>query len=423
MTDKNSIEMAREMALFRFSLIAPVIQNTYSDASATAYYRRVTTTPLTRPDGTEFLYSPKTLGTWVDYYKKHGLDGITPKIRSDKGSTRIISNECISEIYQIKEKFPKLNSAQIHQRLLQMGLITASVSVRTIQRFVKNHNLKNGVLPGSIKDRKAFEEESFGDMWMADSCYFPFIRENGENRRTYLLAITDDHSRLVVGAQLFYEDNSYNFQKVLKDAIATYGIPKKLYLDNGSSYRNSQLPFICAEVGTIIIHTPVRDGASKGKIERTFGTFKTRWIHGFDTGTVTSLHEFNQELNTYVRNHNTMVNSSIKSTPMDRYLASRNHVSTPKSREWLDLCFMNRVTRKVRNDSTVAIHNTYLDAPIHFIGQTVEIRYLPDRLEEAYIYESGINYPLKITNKVANAKAKRDKYPTIDYSKGVSSGV
>lgn len=50
--------------------------------------------------------------------------------------------------------------------------------------------------------------------------------------------IIDDHSKLLVGGELFYNDNAYNFQKVLKNAIATYGIPDKLYVDNGCSYSN-----------------------------------------------------------------------------------------------------------------------------------------------------------------------------------------
>jgi len=423
MKDKNSMDMAREMALFRFSMIAPVIQNTFSDSSASAYFKRVTESPLLRPDGTEFQYNYKTVERWAWLYRHHGLDGLTPIVRSDKGTTRALSNECVSEIYQIKEKFPKLNAAQIHARLLQMGFITSSVSVRTIQRFVKSHNLKNGITPTGIKDRKAFEEEFFGDMWMADTCYFPYIREEGVNRRTYLIAIIDDHSRLVVGARLFYEDNAYNFQKVLKDAIATYGIPKKLYVDNGSSYKNSQISFICAEVGTVLIHTPIRDGASKAKVERTFGTFKSRWIHGFDIDSISSLTDFNRELNNYVREHNTTVNSSINCTPMDRYLASHDYASTPKSSEWLDLCFMNRISRKVRPDSTITFLNTLFDAPIHFIGQTVEVRFLPDRLEDAYIYDFGIKYPLKLTDKVANSKAKRNNLPTIDYSMGDKEDV
>jgi len=416
MKDKNSIDTAREIALFRFSMIAPVVQNTFSDANASAYFKRVTENPLLRPDGTVFQYSYKTLERWNWNYQQYGLDGLTPIVRSDKGTTRALSNQCMSEIYQIKEKFPKLNAAQIHARLLQMGLITTSVSVRTIQRFVKNHNLKNGVVPNSIKDRKAFEEEFFGAMWMADTCYFPYIREDGINRRTYLIAIVDDHSRMVVGARLFYEDNAYNFQRVLKNAIATYGIPKKLYVDSGSSYKNSQLSFICAEVGAVLLHAPIRDGAAKAKIERTFGTFKTRWIQGFDISSLSSLSEFNVELNNYVREHNTTVNSSTKSTPMDRYLASHDYASSPKSSEWLDLCFMNRISRKVRPDSTLTFLNTLFDAPIHFIGQTVEVRFLPDKLEDAYIYDAGTKYPLKFTDKVANAKTKRNNMPTIDYS-------
>ncbi len=57
--------------------------------------------------------------------------------------------------------------------------------------------------------------------------------------------IIDDHSRLLVGGGLFYNDTSYNFQKVLKAAVATYGIPMKLYVDNGSTYSNEQLSLIC----------------------------------------------------------------------------------------------------------------------------------------------------------------------------------
>ncbi|MEI3216852.1 MAG: hypothetical protein V8S23_04590 [Lachnospiraceae bacterium] len=44
----------------RFALIAPVIQGLYPDASATAYYKRVTASPLTLPDGSTVTYSYKT---------------------------------------------------------------------------------------------------------------------------------------------------------------------------------------------------------------------------------------------------------------------------------------------------------------------------------------------------------------------------
>jgi len=78
---------------------------------------------------------------------------------------------------------------------------------------------------------------------------------------------------------------------------------------------------------------------------------------------------------------------------------------------------MNRVSRTVKNDSTLSIKNMQFDAPMQFMRQSVEVRFLPDRLSEAYIFDNGNRYPLKLTDKQANSKAKREVWPTVDYSK------
>ena len=420
MEPKNGKDLDREFAYFRFALIAPVIQGTFTDASISAYCRRVTKEPIQRPDGTLFHYKPATLERWVSLYKASGMDALIPRERSDKGSVRKLSDECIHEIYKIKEKFPKLDAIQIHIRLVQDGILPATVSPRTIQRFIKANGLKNPAASGAFKDRKAFEEPFFGAMWQADTCYFPYIPDrNGKRQRTYLMIIVDDHSRLIVGARIFFEDNAYNFQKLLKDAVASTGIPNKIYCDHGSSYENSQLGFICGSIGTILLHAPIRDGAAKGKCERAFGSLKSRWLNGLDINQIRSLSEFNQELAEAVRKHNLTVNSSTGQTPMDRFLVSRGHIRAPESKQWLDECFMNRIHRKVRNDSTLSFQGMQFDAPMQFMRQTVEIRFLPDNLSEAYIFENGAHFPLKVTDKLANSKVKRDVFPAVDYSKGV----
>ena len=262
----NTITSPIKTAHFRFALIAPVIQGIYLEVSASAYFRRVTELPLTLPDGTTFHYNPKTLEKWTYLYKKGGMDALMPKERADKGSTRTLNDVAIEEIYRLREKYPRLNATQIHIRLIEEGLIPADVSVASVQRFIKKNDLKSA-RNLNIKDRKAFEEEFFGGLWQADTCYLPYITENGKSRRTYLVMIIDDHSRLIVGGRIFYNDNAYNFQKVLKEAVATYGIPLKIYLDNGSPYSNEQLTLICGSIGSLELHTPVRDGASKGYVK------------------------------------------------------------------------------------------------------------------------------------------------------------
>lgn len=107
----------------------------------------------------------------------------------------------------------------------------------------------------------------------------------------------------------------------------------------------------------------------------------------------------------------------INETPIERYQRGIDHVRIPKSKEWLDECFMNRVTRRVNLDSTISIDKIYYDVPMQFIRSKVEIRYLPDRMEDAYIFFEGVKYPIRLTNRVENGHTKRNNKHSIDYSK------
>ena len=404
-----------DMAHFKFGLIAPIIQNRFPDASAMAYYRRVTEKPIERPDGTFYKYNPGTLQKWVVYYKALGMDGLIPKSRADKGTSRKLDDVAIEEIHRLRDKYPKINGTMIRTMLLKDGYISADVSVRAIQRYIKANDLKSA-RNLNVKDRKAFEEEFFGCMWQADTCYLPYINENGKEHRTYLIMIIDDHSRMIVGGQIFFNDNTMNFQRVLKRAVETYGIPDKLYLDNGSPYSNEQLNLICDSIGTICLHTPVRDGASKGKVERNFRTLKDRWLYALDHKQIQTLDEFNQLLRDYIYQHNSTVHSATKETPMDRFLHTREHIRKPKSQDWLNECFHNRIIRRVNNDATISLFGTYYDVPPQFIRMHVEVRFLPDSMVDAYILYEGTHYPIYATDKIANSKTRRNNdFPTITY--------
>lgn len=411
-TTKNDALVAQ----FRFAMIAPVIQGLFPDASATAYYKRVTEHPLTLPDGTVVAYSYKTLEKWKSLYQRGGLDALMPTSRSDKGISRALNDEAINEIYRIKEEYPRMNATQIYGRLVSESFLSSTVSVDSVQRFIRNNDLKSARDP-NLRDRKAYEEDEFGKIWQADTCYLPYITEDGKTRRVYCIMIIDDHSRLLVGGELFYNDNAYNFQKVLKQAISTYGIPDKLYVDNGCSYSNEQLSMICVSLGILLLHTKIRDGASKGKVERHFRTLKERWLYTLDISSITSLSQFNDLLKDYMRSYNTTFHRGINETPMDRFQNSKDHPQSPKSREWLNDCFYNRITRKVRKDSTITIDNVCYDVPMQFISAKVDIRFLPDDMDSAYILMDNEKFPIRQTNKNENCHTKRNNAVSIDYSK------
>ena len=413
--DIETVKRDAQIAQFRFALIAPVVQGLYPDASATAYYKRVTEKPLTLPDGSSVTYSYKTLEKWKSQYSIGGLEALMPSKRSDKGSSRALNDEAIEEIYRLKSDFPRMNATQIYENLVQNSFIPAKVSVDSVQRFIRHNDLKSARDP-NLRDRKAFEEDSFGKMWQADTCYLPYITEDGKTRRVYCIMIIDDHSGLLVGGELFYNDNAYNFQKVLKNAIATYGIPDKLYVDNGCSYSNEQLSMICVSLGVQLLHTKIRDGASKGKVERHFRTLKERWLYTLDISSITSLAQFNEMLRDYMHSYNTSFHRGIGTTPLERYENTKRHARKPQSGEWLDNCFYNRTTRKVRKDSTITIDNICYDVPMQFISAKVEIRYLPDDMDSAFILFENEKFPIRQTNRIENCRTKRNNL-TIDYSK------
>ena len=415
--NEETLKSAAAMAEFRFGLIAPVIQGLFPDVSATAYFKRIAENTFTLPDGSVKKFSYKTIEDWATKYRIGGLDSLMPRARSDRGYSRALNDEAMAEIYRIKEQFPKMNATQIYHHLVENSFINATVSVDSVQRFIRKNDLKSARNP-NLRDRKAFEEDEFGKMWQADTCYIAHITENGISRQVYCMAIIDDQSRMLVGAEMFYNDNACNFQKVLKKAIATYGcIPAKLLVDNGGPYANEQLSMICVSLGIRLIHTRVRDGASKGKSERQWRTMKSTWIHTIDTGTIPSLDSFNEMLKEYVRNYNTSLHSGINSTPMTRFQSTCKNVRRPISREWLDECFYNRIFRKVRNDSTVSILNVCYDVPMQFIGMKVEIRFLPNDMENAYILYENTKSPIKKTNRIENCHTKRNNPTPLDYSK------
>lgn len=407
-----------ETASIRLALIQPAFNGTYPDVTKKQYYERVSAVPVRLPDGKTVKYAYGTLACWESDYRKGGFEALMPKERSDAGRSRKLDGDTIAAIVRIHGEFPKINATEIYNKLIADGIIAkADVSLATVQRYVRKHDLKGASNPGQ-KDRKAFEEEFACGMYQADTLYGPYLSEDGRRRRTYCIMLLDDKSRMIVAGRFFYADNAYNFQKVFKEAVASRGIPAKLYVDNGAPYRNEQLALICGQLGTVLIHTPIRDGASKGKVERNFRTLRNRFLNVLDPDQLSGIDELNERLQGYINRHNTTIHSATGMTPHDRYMGDLGQIKMPADGEWLDSCFMNRVNRLVRNDATVTIDKVFYDVPMEFIRTKVEVRYLPDDMTGAYILYEGKKYPIRKTNKAENARTRRKNAYEVEYGGG-----
>ena len=114
------------------------------------------------------------------------------------------------------------------------------------------------------------------------------------------------------------------------------------------------------------------------------------------------------------------IHSSIENTPRNRYLQDSTRIKfVPK--EILDDHFLHRETRKVNSDATIQLYTKLFEVPQKYIGQKINIRFLPSDSDIIYVFNkenkmTDTVYPLK---RVDNSKIKRN---TIDYSK-INGGV
>jgi len=402
-------EMQKEMALFRFSLIAPVVSGTYREASKMEYFRNAAKQEHLLPNGHLVKFSPLTLKKWYQKYMTGGLKALLPKARIDLGRSRALSYDVCEQIKAYKEKFPYITGKKVYEKLIKDGYMKAAdASVDTIYRHLKAVNLTKDKMPE--KECLAFEFEHANDCWQADTTVGPTILVEGKKRQTYLIALIDDASRVLVHGEFFFEDNAINMQTAFQKAILKYGLPKRLFVDNGGTYQNKQLDWICAELGIVKIHSKPYHPKGKAKIERSHRTEKDKWMHAVDWNEFHSLTDVNDSYSRFLtEEYNNYPHSSIGMTPKERYLKDFDGIKFVEKSALLE-SFLHRITRKVTPTATISLFNISYEVPQQYIGRTITLRYQPEDLSEVYLYDETKGKRLscvKPVRKLDNAKRKR----------------
>ncbi|NLX70241.1 MAG: DDE-type integrase/transposase/recombinase [Clostridiales bacterium] len=411
-------DLKQKIALFRYSLIAPLLTNTFSQNTAKEYLQEVTAKTFDVPGRLSKTYSPSTIKDWLRLYRKFGIDVLYPKSRSDKGSSRSLPKDAKDFIIACKMEMPKRSAKSIYHELIANGYISYDeVSLCTVQRFIKKANITPQKL--EPQDRRAFEFEFPNDCWQSDISVGPYLTIGNKKYKTYIIAFLDDASRLILHCKAFFSDNFISLLTAFKKAVAKRGIPKKLFVDNARVYQSEQMQLICASLGTILCFARLYSPESKGKIERWFRTLHDQWMNTTDWLTFESLDNLNARLARYAEQYNNTIHSSIKQKPIDKYTRYIDKLRFIPSKQELNYTFLYRVTRTVKNDATISMNGILFEVPLKYVGDKISIRYDPTCLDKAFIFtEDGkladTIYPV---NKIENTKVLREQnVKPVDFS-------
>ena len=401
----------QDVALLRYTAIAPVVTG-LGDAygSNNDYYREISEKGVTGPDGKVYHFHPDTLQRWYSAYKKQGFEALMPRDRRDAGKSRKIDADLLEQLTYFVEHYPRMPATEILRKLEENGSVTdGQVSLSTITRCVSNIRRSAGASPN--RDMRRYERPHINEVWCGDSSVGPRLKgADGRKQRVYIIALIDDASRFITGADLFFNDNFVNLMSVMRSAVAKYGRPKVWRFDNGRTYRNRQMDLLSARIGTTLSYCQPYTPQGKSKIERWFLTLKDHWYASLDLTEFRSLDELRGSFQEWVRKYNQTPHSSLRGkTPQERFFSEPEQIRRLPDQD-LDRSFLLEADRRVSADSVIVIDHVEYEVDCRYAKQKLRIRYSPDMKEVYIVEQDGTLTPVRLLNKVENASVKREKF-------------
>ena len=287
---------------------------------------------------------------------------------------------------------------------IRPGQISESTILRFINQMMIREQLTNN------QDLRRYERPHINEVWCGDSSVGPYLKTaDGKKHKVYIMALIDDASRFITGADVFFQDTFVNLMSVMKSAVAKYGTPKVFNFDNGSAYRNRQMELLAARIGSVIHYCRPYTPIQKAKIERWFRTLKDHWCASLDMNDFHTLDELRGSLQTYVHLYNQSAHSSLNGkSPQERFFSEPELIRRLPD-DKISASFLLEIERRVSPDSVIVIDHVEYEVDYRFAKQRITLRYTPD-LEEIFVVErDGSLSPIRLLNKQENASVKRDK--------------
>ena len=223
----------------------------------------------TDPFGRRVRISRQTIDRWIRDWRAGGFDALVP---SPRQCTPRTPGEVLELAVALRRENPERTAAAI-RRILRTQLGWAP-DERTLQRHFHRLGLTGATAGSAPAVFGRFEAEHPNDLWIGDALHG--LRIGGQ--KTYLFAFLDDHSRLLPGYRWGYAEDTVRLAAALRPALASRGVPKAAYVDNGSAYVDTWLLRACAKLGVRLVHSTPGRPEGRGKIERFFRTVREQFL-------------------------------------------------------------------------------------------------------------------------------------------------
>jgi transposase InsO family protein len=375
--------MRQQIALFRYGVIADLIQLLPGTPGIYRLMAEKADREYRIPGSSRTRIAMDTIRDWVGLYRAGGFDSLLPKPRSDAGRPRALPDALVESLLGIKEQHRDYSVRQVIKEAHAQQQVPAGIVLppSSVHRLLSRHGLMlQKPEDPSDNDRRRFQFQKAGELCMSDVMHGPGVTVAGRRKaKTYLIAFIDDATRVIPFAAFALSENTEAFCGVFKQALMRRGLPRRLYVDNGSAYRSRQLELVCAKLGITLIHARAYQPQGKGKMERWFRTVRTQLLPLLTEQDLCSLETLNRRLWGYVEGeyHHSPHRGLDGLTPLDCWAMGADEVRYVSADTNLDEIFLFEAKRKVQKDRTVSLNGVLYELDASLVNETVLLRYDP----------------------------------------------
>jgi transposase InsO family protein len=266
-----------------------------------------------------------TLYTWKKRFEEEGPAGLLDRPRGGRQGSKL-PELTKRTILMLKESNPDWGCQRISDMLVRGPALPASPAA--VARVLKEAGYELEETPTHRHpDRvRRFERDRSNQLWQTD--LFTFVLKR-QNRRVYLVAFMDDHSRFVTAFGLHASQSTALVLEVLRTAITSYGAPEEILTDNGTQYvtwrGKSAFTKELEKRGIRQVVASPRRPQTLGKIERFWGTL---WRECIETAVFLDLADAQRRIGHFIDYYNFQrTHQGIDGlVPADRYFGAGSEV-------------------------------------------------------------------------------------------------
>jgi transposase InsO family protein len=270
--------------------------------------------------------SRHTLYAWKQRFERLGTAGFADQARGAKKGSRL-PDATRRAIVALKESQPDWGCERISNLLLRSSALPASPAAVARVLHEAGYQLHESPTRPHPDHPRRFERAWPNQLWQTD--LFTFVLKR-QNRRVYLVAFLDDHSRFLVSFGLHASQSTALVLEVFRAGVAAYQAPAEVLTDNGAQYvtwrGESAFHKELKQRGIAQIVAKPRHPQTLGKIERFWGTL---WRECLETAVFLDLADARARIGHFIDWYNFQrVHSGIDGlVPADRYFHAAPEVA------------------------------------------------------------------------------------------------